>query len=79
MNTTDLPRRIPEFGAGHGARTERRTATTVIVVISSVALAYGASPAVAHIVNTAAIAAAILAALALTVAGIVLTTTGGTR
>jgi hypothetical protein len=83
MNTTDLPRRIPEFGAGHGTRcgvcTERKAATTVIVVICSVALVYGVSPAVAHIVNIAAIAAVILVALALTVAGIVLTTTGRTR
>lgn len=79
MNRLDTTARIPEFGARQGAYREPRTALTVIALMLTVALVYGAFPAVAAIVNTLALAAAIAAALALTTAGIVLTTRDGTR
>lgn len=79
MNRLDTTAGIPEFGARQGAHRERRIATGVIALLCALALVYGAFSAVAHIVNTLAIAAAIAAALALTAAGIVLTTRDGTR
>jgi hypothetical protein len=79
MNRLDTTAGIPEFGADQGVYREPRIATTVVALVCVLTLVYGAFPAVAAIVNTLAIIAAIAAALALTVTGILLSARGGAR
>lgn len=55
MNQHIPDRHIPEFGASQGAFTEGRKVTIAIAVICGLAIAHGVSPAIAHLLNTAAI------------------------
>lgn len=71
MTTHKLPRRIPEFGTG--THHERRLATALIWVICAFAIAYGAFPAVAHIINIIAVTIAIGTIVGLLATGLVLT------
>lgn len=77
MNQLDYTGPIPEFGTSYGAHWQRRIAMTLIALICVMAFAYDAFPLVAHIVHIITVAIVIMAALALTIAGIVITTKGG--
>jgi hypothetical protein len=48
-------REIPEFGKRDGAFGQRHAPTITIAIVCGLAIAHGASPAIAHILNTIAI------------------------
>jgi hypothetical protein len=63
MNQLDHTGRIPEFGRTHNTG-RRRTAMATLAALCVVAFTYDTFPAVAHVLNIAALVIAVIATIA---------------